>query len=846
MTFVRRLFLLGLSFLFGIGTARPQWIQSNNGLQNLNVRTVAISNSILLLGTEKGIYHSTNAGDSWSRIGLDTSEIYDIAVEGERIFVLAISGMYLSTLSGQSWQEVSPTGWPAKTRAASVGMRGSLLWVGTAYTGVNGRDPLIYTTTDSGLTWSAQSSPVAFGGGGDTREMNPIVVSGPDLFASLRYRGTLSRSTDDGKVWIPTAQVPLLDDNYRNNFPGFAVEDSTIFVLVNSNLPMSVFRSTNKGLDWVETRSGLPRGYTTGAVWRNITMHGPVVYITSDSAEFGTVRPTVYRTTNNGTSWIDIGSGLGHHNSGGIAQDSHAVYLGTRGGGVYKHSFDMEASLQITMQQEDPFGLLGPTGRVKLYKDTVLLGEKRAGANSVLQFDGLPEGWYSYRAYADRATPWGEQYWGEKLVNVVASTVVHDVHKHSTPFMSDVRMYIDSTNELLVFGSPRTIPPGTRLRVEVDVTNPDYEGSRPAEAHIMIHLDADRSLPHDISLTSIDQTFGVGQTRKAVFFPVVTQDGSYYLTCGAYTSFAGGHLLTDGGGWIDPAFTVRRVPDSPLLAYPSENGANLPTTLIFRWRPVLNALNYHLQLATDSMFTPTLVLNDSMIVDTSYATSQLANGTTYFWRVRARTTNNFSQFSSPWRFKTLLALPEQVQLTSPASGVDVSMSTVGFVWRKTLPEVTRYWFEISTDSQFVFRAIDSTGADTFFVKQALANGMYWWKVRAYNASGWGQYSNPRTFTVRVTGLEETTAVPHEYLLGQNFPNPFNPATTIRYGLPKAEVVLLKVLNSLGQEVLVLLNGEQHPGYHEVRFDGSNLPSGMYFYRIQAGPFRETKRLLLIR
>jgi photosystem II stability/assembly factor-like uncharacterized protein len=838
--------LLGLSFLLGTSTALPQWIQSNSGLQNLNVQKVAISNSVLLVGTERGIYRSMDGGDSWTCIGLDTAVIYDIAVEGEGIFVLANNGMYLSTVSGENWREVSTAGWPTKTRAASVGMRGTFLWVGTAYTGINGRNPLIYTTTDSGSTWSSQSAPIAFGGGGDTREMNPIVVSGSDIFASLRYLGTLYRSTDDGKVWIPTSHVPLLDGNYKNNFPAFAVEDSAIVILVNSNLPMSVFRSTNKGLDWVETRTGLPRGYTTGAAWRNITMHGPVVYITSDSAEFGTVRPTVYRSTNNGTSWIDVGSGLGRYNSSGIVLDSHAVYLGTKGGGIYKHLFNTEASLQITMYQEDPFGLLGPTGRVKLYKDTVLLGEKRADANSVVRFDGLPEGWYSYRVYADRATPWGEQYWGEKRVNVVASTVTHDAHKHSTPFMSGVSVYIDSTNELLAFGSPRTIPPGTRLRVEVDVTNPAFEGSRPAEAHISIHLDRDRSLPYEISSSSIDQAYAVGQTRKAVCFPVATQDGSYYLTCGAYTSFSGGHLLTDGGGWIDPAFTIAGVPDPPLLVFPLENSTSLPTSLTLRWRSVLTALTYDLQVATDSMFSSGLILNDSLVVDTSYATSHLGGGTTYFWRVRARISNGMSVFSTPRRFKTLLALPEQVQLTAPASNAGANVSTVSFAWRKSLPEVTRYWFEIATDAQFVFRAIDSTLADTFFVERALANGPYWWKVRAFNASGWGQYSESRKFTVSVTGLDDTGTIPIEYLLQQNYPNPFNPVTTIHYGLPRASLVVIKLFDNLGQELRLLVNEQQDPGYHEVRFDGANLPSGVYFYRMQAGSFVETKKLLLVR
>ena len=88
--------------------------------------------------------------------------------------------------------------------------------------------------------------------------------------------------------------------------------------------------------------------------------------------------------------------------------------------------------------------------------------------------------------------------------------------------------------------------------------------------------------------------------------------------------------------------------------------------------------------------------------------------------------------------------------------------------------------------------------------------------------------------------------PESVVLMQNYPNPFNPSTTIRYGLPNSSHVTLTVFNTLGQQVGLLQNGEQEAGYHEVRFDGKNLSSGVYFYRIKAGDFVATKRLLLLK
>ena len=103
-------------------------------------------------------------------------------------------------------------------------------------------------------------------------------------------------------------------------------------------------------------------------------------------------------------------------------------------------------------------------------------------------------------------------------------------------------------------------------------------------------------------------------------------------------------------------------------------------------------------------------------------------------------------------------------------------------------------------------------------------------------------------------LAENTAVvkdshqeqPPSFLVLQNYPNPFNPTTTIRYGLPTRSQVMLTVYNTLGQAVEALVNENQEAGYHEVRFDGSGLASGVYFYRIQAGTFVQSKKLVLLR
>ncbi len=94
--------------------------------------------------------------------------------------------------------------------------------------------------------------------------------------------------------------------------------------------------------------------------------------------------------------------------------------------------------------------------------------------------------------------------------------------------------------------------------------------------------------------------------------------------------------------------------------------------------------------------------------------------------------------------------------------------------------------------------------------------------------------------------EENNTVVGLYKLNQNYPNPFNPSTTIKYSIPSASYVLLKVYNILGKEVTTLTNEMKNAGTYEVNFNASNLSSGTYFYRIQSGTYSETKKILLLK
>ena len=93
---------------------------------------------------------------------------------------------------------------------------------------------------------------------------------------------------------------------------------------------------------------------------------------------------------------------------------------------------------------------------------------------------------------------------------------------------------------------------------------------------------------------------------------------------------------------------------------------------------------------------------------------------------------------------------------------------------------------------------------------------------------------------------EESSIPDSYALFDNYPNPFNPTTKIKYSIPEEAYVILKVYDILGKEITSLVNQSQQPGYYEIDFNASNLSNNVYFYILQAGDFVETKKMLLLK
>ena len=101
--------------------------------------------------------------------------------------------------------------------------------------------------------------------------------------------------------------------------------------------------------------------------------------------------------------------------------------------------------------------------------------------------------------------------------------------------------------------------------------------------------------------------------------------------------------------------------------------------------------------------------------------------------------------------------------------------------------------------------------------------------------------------IDVTGVKsDPNVVAMGYQLEQNYPNPFNPSTSIAFALAKAGEVKLQIFNALGQQVATLVNGKMSAGQHHVTWDARDVPSGIYFYKLEAGTFNQTRKMVLMK
>lgn len=155
---------------------------------------------------------------------------------------------------------------------------------------------------------------------------------------------------------------------------------------------------------------------------------------------------------------------------------------------------------------------------------------------------------------------------------------------------------------------------------------------------------------------------------------------------------------------------------------------------------------------------------------------------------------------------------------------------------------------VFTQNQIPFNVISSggdkqTGAG-FILNSTVGEAFTGITLNASNNHYLGFWYVYRQSTI--TGVDDDKTIPETYQLEQNYPNPFNPATIIKYGVPERCNVSVKIYDILGSEVLTLVNKEMDAGWYETNFNAAGFSSGIYIYRMQAGSYQNTKKMILVK
>jgi hypothetical protein len=339
----------------------------------------------------------------------------------------------------------------------------------------------------------------------------------------------------------------------------------------------------------------------------------------------------------------------------------------------------------------------------------------------------------------------------------------------------------------------------------------------------------------------------------------VDQDQELYICSYSYTGSTGIYRFAPLN---EPpsAFGLQSPADDTTLVF-----VTVDPTVTFTWwestDPDLDTVEYIVEIDTVSTFNSPAKRDTLAGTSTSITVMLPRESVSYFWRSKA-TDGKDTVLSLAFRRVNISYSPylndppSAFNLLSPPNDTTLVFTDVDpmvtFSWEESIdpnPDTVYYILERDTasafDSPVLYDTLTGTSA-AFNLRLPRVSKSYYWRVKATDGKDTVMSLDQRRLTISVVTQvkEEKKETIEDFILEQNFPNPFNPTTSIKYTLPKSGPVRLAVFNLLGQEVAMVYEGVQASGTHDVDFDSGELPSGIYFYRLQTPEFVATKKMVI--
>ena len=880
----------GLFLSTNSGASWSETSLPDNGTDNV-VTALAVTDTLLVVGSLDGVYISNDGGRTWKVLAINSGNyVRAVEISGGSIFLgCDYSGIVRTTDEGKTWNFISgpyvKNNRPDRVHAFAVS--GANLFAGTLT--IAGADSGgVYLSTDNGATWTARSSGLA------NTNIYALAATGTNVFAGTDTG--VYRSTNNGASWTQAGLKTLaINALYASGTEVYAGTDS------------GVFSSTNDGASWSQINSGLTNLSVASVVAAGTNLlagtSGGGVFVATDSsinwntsntgmAAFqvlsiavsrngtggtnifaGTQNSGVFLSTDNGSTWTPMNSGLSSPTVNAIAVFGTKIFAGgnngifesTDGGKSWSHIRNGIVH-SFAVSNTDIFAATGGEGVIRSTDDGTTWEYTMSGGtfySIVSSGTGLfavgtatGNGGGVYRS-TDEGSTWIP----------VAST--------------GITSYVISATGTNIFVSTGATNGGV-----VASTN---EGNTWNDANIY---------PVDHSGEKIVQALMVSQYANVDTILFAGTSGGTYLT------------TTKGADWTEiPPGSVSSsasniqtfaISDTTLLEG-TDAGiwmgsipkmiASIPRTIVsnqssLTFGPVksnttkidtLRITNPSIRpLVIDSIYTGRKRFSVTSLRDT-IGTNKWINVPVSFTPDTAKSYSDtlylLSNSTAP-----LTKIPLSGSLMVPQIVVMLNGHSLYGYYGGYLTDFGFFFGQVGTDSTKTQTLQITAGSALPLMIDTVYDGTKWFTVpELHDTLNEGDtVSLPISFTpdtskpyldtlyivsntvvplTKVALLGNITPVairqkaqdmPKNYVLYQNYPNPFNPSTVIQFSVPRSELVSLKVYDVLGRLVRTLVDKMEQPGSYSVTFSASGLASGVYFYRLQAGAFSQTKKLLLLR
>ncbi|MFA5806204.1 MAG: T9SS type A sorting domain-containing protein [Melioribacteraceae bacterium] len=656
---------------------------------------------------------------------------------------------------------------------------------------------LIYFDVDKvNAQWVQSKLPN--GSVGNERYITSIVTSGPNIYAGTNSGG-LFLSTNNGDSWIASG----LTDQSINSI---AIIGTNLFAGTKNN---GVFLSTNQGSNWVSA---------------GLSSYSVTALLVNGTNLFAGTYGGVFLSTNNGANWIAYNIGLNNTNVHALAINGNYLFAGTDGG--------------VFLSTNNGTNWISTGLSYKSIKSLIVIG--------LYVFAGTDGG--EVLRTSNNGTNWNYcTGFSQRPINAL---------------VLNGNYLFSGSNGDGIFLSPNY---GTSwLAINNDLNYTWVYSLLVSASYIFVGTDWNSIWRRPLSDIVLPQ-YTVTLLSNPINGGITTGDGTYNFGSSATVtaSPSPGYVFvnwTEGTSTIstnaNDTFTIEnnKTFTANFLSAPSAPIATNATSITqtsfkANWNAASTTTKYFLDVAIDANFNNILSTYNNKDVGnvTTFSITGLTVASTFFYRVRAYNSAGVSANSNTITITTLPNAP-----TAPIAKVATNTTQTSFTadWN-SVSGATGYYFDLAINANFTNLLTNYNNKDVGNVTSLAINGLatnftYYYRVRAYNTGGTSGNSN--TIIVNLTSDVEQieNEKPMSFKLFQNYPNPFNPTTKIQFDLPKDVVVRLSVFNTLGQEIAVLVNQQLSGGTYSVDFDATKLPNGIYFYKIQAGSFSQTKKLVLLK